>query len=745
MDSNMSLFDQSLKDFFDVYVPFDGQLVGCRPWSDPAAVFADVPFSEPETERCSKLIEALESIVGDFEPERKPHFADSSRCDASGDEKWGHTWRDISMVFEIEQEKHKDPFGDYGPQNYNSATSGLIQVAKSARNIMLTHGMLFVYVVGIYDTMARSTGSIMQRESHPDPGDEEHKSREPSHGGREASVPMDDGDQYNEDGSELGAVRYLLYRLRDLNPRLFSRSTTVWDALEEGTWQFCAIKEAWRQLAHDREDVLYNHLREAYRNRPWWEMVEDHVFMHCNDEPGPGKPLLPDGFQLDDAGCPILTEKLEEMVVAASLDIGVTELYGLPDVAYGEDLGAREAAKVLSSLRSSRSSTFEVSDADLDLLASSADRPPAYEAYHRTVCGWLMSAEEATYNERSHMRLVMRTVGRPLSDFRSTKELVRALRDAIHGHRQAYRAGMIHRDISEGNVMIVDDGMCSFVGFLLDLDYAFDWKAALRHAGWPVNEARWKEFVNAYNENPPDPHRPVPPETHTPVFGPGAKDNIGQDNEFDQAKLQVKMKLRERIGTLDFMAIEILETYLVHDVHHDLESFFWLLLWIVLRHTNHTNHSSHVIYLEIFNAQDDKNSAQKKKYFLTESMEWEVKDNKPLTTLIYDFKDLCLDNVPTRGDRGSATISLTYESVLAVFDKALADPSWPENDSALPFKLPRDASNSQSGQNESAESRQDEKRTRGADDMDRIEEKVDNDDPFGMRKRALGKKSQVDG
>lgn len=25
----------------------------------------------------------------------------------------------------------------------------------------------------------------------------------------------------------------------------------------------------------------------------------------------------------------------------------------------------------------------------------------------------------------------------------------------------------------------------------------------------------------------------------------------------------------------------------IHDVRHDLETFFWLLVWVLLRHTNH--------------------------------------------------------------------------------------------------------------------------------------------------------------
>lgn len=38
-----------------------------------------------------------------------------------------------------------------------------------------------------------------------------------------------------------------------------------------------------------------------------------------------------------------------------------------------------------------------------------------------------------------------------------------------------------------------------------------------------------------------------------------------------------------RTGTLEFMAIEILGQYGRHSYRHDLESFFYVLLWICIR------------------------------------------------------------------------------------------------------------------------------------------------------------------
>ena len=70
---------------------------------------------------------------------------------------WMKTWNGISLVLEVKIAQ--DPIDEEAPwphvKSGKGATSVLIQLAKSARNIMLTHRMLYVYVVGIYSTKAR--------------------------------------------------------------------------------------------------------------------------------------------------------------------------------------------------------------------------------------------------------------------------------------------------------------------------------------------------------------------------------------------------------------------------------------------------------------------------------------------------------------------------------------------------------------------------------------------------------------
>ncbi|KAI0927318.1 hypothetical protein AcV5_007876 [Taiwanofungus camphoratus] len=56
----------------------------------------------------------------------------------------------------------------------------------------------------------------------------------------------------------------------------------------------------------------------------------------------------------------------------------------------------------------------------------------------------------------THYRLVEAEVGRPLSDFRTGRELVKLICDSIKAHRQAVeKANILHRDISAGNILIL--------------------------------------------------------------------------------------------------------------------------------------------------------------------------------------------------------------------------------------------------------------------------------------------------
>ena len=110
------------------------------------------------------------------------------------------------------------------------------------------------------------------------------------------------------------------------------------------------------------------------------------------------------------------------------------------------------------------------------------------------------------------------------------KELLTALRDAIRGHRSLYMdGGILHRDISENNIIITDPMRTKgFSGILIELDLA--------------------EIVGS---------------------GPSGA--------------------RHQTGTVESMAIQVLQKT-AHTHRHDLESFFYVLLWICARRSWEVGH-----------------------------------------------------------------------------------------------------------------------------------------------------------
>ena len=152
------------------------------------------------------------------------------------------------------------------------------------------------------------------------------------------------------------------------------------------------------------------------------------------------------------------------------------------------------------------------------------------------------------------------------------------------------------------------------------------------------------------------------------------------------------------------MAIEVLKTYVAHDVRHDLESAIWLLFCMVLRHTLQTDAAKRVyigvnryaLYLQRFSGINEMDSSRAKAEFGSDAFRWEVKDNKRLTDLIHDLRRLV--HLQNRDSQFYTQSPITYETILTALNRSLAMPDWPENDAALPFTLPVDGKGS-SGSN----------------------------------------------
>ncbi|KAI2639447.1 kinase-like domain-containing protein [Xylaria nigripes] len=128
-----------------------------------------------------------------------------------------------------------------------------------------------------------------------------------------------------------------------------------------------------------------------------------------------------------------------------------------------------------------------------------------------------LSLSSDGYNNRAFRCLVTYPAGRPIYEYESPVELLEALRDAIKAHESLYTAAnILHRDISENNIIITEK-KTGFSGRLIDLDLAKE-----------VGSGRCGALC--------------------------------------------------RTGTMEFMAIEVLLDK-DHTYRHDLESFFYVLLW----------------------------------------------------------------------------------------------------------------------------------------------------------------------
>ncbi len=134
------------------------------------------------------------------------------------------------------------------------------------------------------------------------------------------------------------------------------------------------------------------------------------------------------------------------------------------------------------------------------------------------------------------------------------------------------------------------------------------------------------------------------------------------------------------------MSVELLEEDgVVHGPHHDLESVYWILVWIILRHTRHDSRATNKACGNLFKFDSDGDSADAKRSWLFRKGTIGVIDNAPLSWLIQEFTVLTYKHLSSRDGPG---VSLTHDAVLKIFDQALKRTDWPEQDDAIAFQAP---------------------------------------------------------
>ena len=121
---------------------------------------------------------------------------------------------------------------------------------------------------------------------------------------------------------------------------------------------------------------------------------------------------------------------------------------------------------------------------------------------------------------------------------------------------------------------------------------------------------------------------------------------------------------------------------IAHAICHDLEGFYWVLLWVVIRHVAHRHPLGNALCAKVFPNSDTVAAwGRKVEWFNMEFRHFSVPENAPLLDLIYQLAGL-VQKARLR------SVELDYDTFLAAFDQALAREDWPVNDAALPFKVP---------------------------------------------------------
>ncbi|TFK45205.1 hypothetical protein OE88DRAFT_1812708 [Heliocybe sulcata] len=235
--------------------------------------------------------------------------------------------------------------------------------------------------------------------------------------------------------------------------------------------------------------------------------------------------------------------------------------------------------------------------------------------------------------QRIHYRSIILSIGRPLYLFRSTLELTEAMRSALGGLSHMAENKIMHRDISVNNIMISTD---------------------------PAAEQGAKGFM-------------IDPEL---AALPG--------KTYDLSYVT---------GTFPYLAIErLMGQPGDHELCHDLESVYWVLLWVVLRHTKSqvTEWGRPKRGTDCVEAIFDGGGARKVAFLCMAKVN--IPGNEPLTELLKRFQFLVSlrymnEELRSRLEHVMPVLpALTYKDVIDVFDDAIKSASWPSDDSAIPFE-----------------------------------------------------------
>ncbi|THV03605.1 hypothetical protein K435DRAFT_835761 [Dendrothele bispora CBS 962.96] len=287
-----------------------------------------------------------------------------------------------------------------------------------------------------------------------------------------------------------------------------------------------------------------------------------------------------------------------------------------------------------------RDSTYQPTSAKRDAEGELKD-----ETVHILAVQWCQErfVPPEQFTERQLSRIVLKDYGYPLKRFRSLHELVQSIEHCLDGYQYLVRNGTLHRDISPGNCLICPKAMLAHsestqkqfqsletVGRLIDLDHAkidkgynFDEAVAEAQKRVPPTEKqiRWviDTIEGVYNVMIdaeisksvcvlPIPMNKAWISIRAAEYAASIMESLGfregvmPNSETRQLTLedlrlvhwQTPLPPRfqnrgpenaERSGTIPYMSHVLLNeesTTIPHTAVHDMESMFWVLLYLCL-------------------------------------------------------------------------------------------------------------------------------------------------------------------
>ncbi|GBE89313.1 hypothetical protein SCP_1503210 [Sparassis crispa] len=171
--------------------------------------------------------------------------------------------------------------------------------------------------------------------------------------------------------------------------------------------------------------------------------------------------------------------------------------------------------------------------------------------------------------KHSHYRLVVEEICRPLKDFKNTRELVKIIANCIHAHRLAtIRARLTHRDVSAGNLLINET--------VVKTDGEYETVRTGLLCDWELS----KPIEDEDDENQED---------------IDSEEDLSRESDANNLEIQnvtfkqKKPRQPDRTGTWQFLSALLLDyPWKSVTIPDELEAFFNVLLFHVVRYTNST-------------------------------------------------------------------------------------------------------------------------------------------------------------